>query len=367
MTQLIPRATQREPRQPRRLYYLLGPYNSHHKTWAIEFWQQELQANGQWSAIKIAPIVAGELGDLEPAEQQLIRRLTEAYREGQGHQQRGPFRGRMVVIPSAVLPLVLPFLAATGRFGKLAEGHREKRFEPFEWDGGGPWWPVIEGCEVIAGQLTLRGRLRRGKEDVAIARPLEILAGGLFRKGNKFGEIEAGTAEEWLRSLQQSPEVVVPEKDVAEALTRLTQAPGCPAVELDKKWQQRIGENPPTPSLRVTLRAGDLDLPARLLFSYGSLDIVPDDPHELLFDTGHGKIYRRARSAEREFFARLPGDFDSRGYGILSAEGSALLLDSLAREGWRIGTTDRRVHAGGRFTFGHAHDENCEVVEFQVG
>ena len=100
----------------------------------------------------------------------------------------------------------------------------------------------------------------------------------------------------------------------------------------------------------MTLRTGEYDfLPAQLLFVYGSLDVPPDDPHELLFDTSTGKIFRRARAAEREFAARLPGEFDPRGYGTLPAAGSAQLFDDLAREGWRIATTDRKVHAGGRF------------------
>ncbi len=352
MNQMIPRIHQTEPRHQRRLIYSLGTFNSHQKTWTLEFWQQELQANGQWSALKMANVAGSELGDLEPGEQLLIRRLFESYREGRG-DQRGRdnnFRGRMVAVPASILPLLLPALAATGRFGRIVEPQREKRFEAYEWDAGGPWWPVIEGCEVIPGQLTLRGRLRRGNEDVPITRHFEILPGGIFRRGNRFAEVEAGASEEWLRALQQSPEIAVPEKDAAEALTRLTQAPACPAVELDRRWQQRIGEAPPTPALRVTLRPGDLDLPARLLFGYGSLDIAPDDPHDMLFDTTGGKIFRRARNAEKEFIGRLPGDFDARGYGILSAEGSAQLLDDLAREGWRIGTTDRRVHGGGNFT-----------------
>jgi superfamily II DNA or RNA helicase len=352
MASLIPRLSLHGPKYPRRLIYALGPYNSHHKTWVIEFWQQELQANGQWSVLKMANVASGELADLDPGEQQLLRRLFESFRDGRGEQRaRGDhFRGRMVVVPSSILPLLLPALAMTGRFGKIVEPQREKRFEAYEWDTGGPWWPVIEGCEVIPGQLTLRGRLRRGNEDLPISRQLDILPGGIFRRGNKFAEIEAGSSDEWLKSLQQTPEIVVPEKEVAEALTKLTQAPACPAVELDRRWQQRIGEAPPQPALRVTLRPGDLDLPARLLFGYGSLDIAPDDPHEMLFDTAQGKVFRRARSAERDFVARLPGDFDARGYGILSAEGSAQLLDDLAREGWRIGTTDRRVHGGGTFT-----------------
>jgi len=349
---LIPKLPLVEPRLPRRLFYVLGAYNTHQKTWALEFWQQEMQANGQWSVLKVAPLVATEVGDLEPIEQQLLRRLFEAYREGRSDRTRGQqiFRGRMVSVPSAVLPLLLPTLIATGRFGKIADPNHHKRFEPYEWDSAGPWWLVIEGCEALPGHLTLRGRLRRGSEDLPITRFLEILPGGLFLRGNRLAEIEAAASEEWLKSLQQAPEIVVPEREVAEALTLLAKAPGSPALELDKKWQQRIGEAPPIPSLRVTLRTGDFDLPAQLLFGYGSLDISPDDPHELLFDTPNGKIFRRARAAERDFTSRLPGEFDTRGYGILPAEGSAHLLESLAADGWRISTTDRRIHSGGRFT-----------------
>ncbi len=195
----------------------------------------------------------------------------------------------------------------------------------------------------------MRGRLRRGEEDLPLGRSHEVLQGGLFRRGNLLAELDEGAAEEWLRSLQYAPEIVVPETEVAEALTKLAQAPASPAVELDAAWQRRIAAERPLPALRLALEPGELLLPARLRLVYGEIEIPPDDPRDLLFDAEHNRMFRRTREVEKEFAARLPFPLDAAGAGVLPAEDFAALVAELAQEGWLIGTDGKKVRAGGRF------------------
>jgi len=348
---VIPPRAQHEPKRPRRIYYSLGNFSIYYKTWEVEFWKQELLMNGSWGVIKTAVLVENELADLEPEEELLVRRLLEAHREPWSAPPENHLRARIVSIPGSVLPLLLPSLVATGRFGKMVHSGSSKKFELWQWDAGGPWRLALEGSEEgEPGSLTLRGRLRRGEEDKPLSRQFEILAGGLYRHGNTLAELEIGSSTRWFHALQVMPEIVVPEKEVPEALTLIAQAQASPAVELDKKWQQRIEEEPPNPALRLTLRAGNSAVPAQLLYLYGGVEAKPDDPRELLFDSGSNKMHRRSRSAEKALEARLPFELDAHGAGDIPTDTFGSLVEELASEGWRIGTADQDVRLGGKFS-----------------
>ena len=347
LTMVIPPPSQREPRKPRRLYYSLGSFSGYERTWNLEFWQQEQLMAGGWGVLKPASLVSNELADLPPLERQLVRRLFDAHREAWAQPAEEPQRSRLVAVPRHLLPLLLPALAATGRFGKADAV--KKKFTLYEWDAGGPWRLTIEGSEAQEGSLSLRGRLRREEQELPLSRRIALMPGGLFRHGQRLAELDADTDERWLQALQNAPEIVVPAAEVPEALTRLAQAPASPAVELDRKWNERITEQKPAPALRLELRAGGGAVPVQLLYLYGELEIPPDDPRELLFDSGKNQMFRRHRDSEKEWAARLPIELDHHGAGSLPAEIFAQVLSELAAEGWRIGTRDQKLRSGGRF------------------
>jgi superfamily II DNA or RNA helicase len=352
LAMVIPHRAQRDPKRPRRIYYFLGPFDSLLRTYSLEFWQQELLATGKWGVLKTAWLQANELADLPPAERQLVKRLFEAHREIWMEPPREPLRARMVALPSSILPLLLPSFAATGRFGRrLAEGKggEGKKYDLLEWDAGGPWRLAIEGGSAEGEGLALRARLRREGEELPFSQLEEILPGGLFRRGNRLAELEPGTAEEWLRSLRHAPEIVVPEAEVAEALTRLAEVPASPAVELDDAWQRKIAAEKPLPGLRLDLEPGGAFLPVRLLFVYGGVEVSPGDPRQLVFSSAENKLFRRARELEKQLAERLPAVIDEAFEGLLPAEDSAALLEELAAEGWLIGAGDKKLRSGGRF------------------
>lgn len=342
LKKLQPRPETRSPAKKRRLYYSLDTYNRYYSAYELSFWIVEEKQSGGWGILKSAPVSSNELGDLEPSERLLLRQLVRANPDT---WNRGTFHLRNVSVAPEILGLLLPALAATGRFGRVDTRSRE--FEALTFDAGGPWDLVFEGRDEN-GDLSLQGRLRRGETESLALTSVDLLPGGFFRRGAVLGQVEASVSDAWLAALRAAPPVVVPAGEVEDALSLLGETVEAPTVELDAGWQERIEAGSPRPALRLQ-QAPDR-IAARLFFLYGATEIAPDDPREILRPEGQDRWMRRARPAENELAARLPFPLDERGIGEPPPpEALASLLETLAAEGWLIGVGRQEVRTGGSF------------------
>ncbi len=152
-----------QPERPRQLFYCLTGYDRYQDSHEIEFWIREKKRDGQWGVLKLANLESNVLAGPSArgnhagaaAPQGAARHWSSV---------RDNFRMRKVDLRSQVLAMMIPALAATGRFGRLKEIGRERVFEPLAWDRGGPWRLVFEGRDA-GGDLELVPRLRRGDSE----------------------------------------------------------------------------------------------------------------------------------------------------------------------------------------------------------
>jgi superfamily II DNA or RNA helicase len=163
----------------------------------------------------------------------------------------------------------------------------------------------------------------------------------------------------WLTLLRGLGELVIPEKEVAQALSELLDLPALPRLEIPEELGLSEEASPPEP--RLTLEPAPtpagLHAPfvADLSFDYGPLRVRAEDSRAAILDSQKGTLSRRDLDREHAALVRLLElgltAVEAAGGGVQALELDPrklpAVLEPLLAEGWSVEVQGRSVRPPG--------------------
>ncbi len=256
------------------------------------------------------------------------RRRKAPSRRGPNKHAGGPSKHsegiRRVRLPQQLYESVLPHLCSQGKLGWW-DGRVHSNLHPLWWDAGTAWKLGLHLDINRSGGARLRGRLEREGENVPLSDPVLLLVPGgsnsaAARNGagpslvvfaESIGRLALDPARDlpWLNLLRDAGEIVIPMKDVEEALTELMELPALPHFEIPGELDLEEENSPPQPRLVLEPAAGSArinpPLVAELSFDYGPLRVSAEDARSSIVDWQRRTLLRRDQDSEYAALVRL--------------------------------------------------------------
>ena len=258
----------------------------------------------------------------------LVTELPADSRRRKTPSRRGPNKHtggiRRLRLPQQLYESVLPNLCNQGRLGWW-DGRVQSNLHPLWWDAGTAWNLALHLELIDSSSARLRGRLEREGETVPLSDPVLLLAPGSSDVAANRGEVgpslvvfaesigrltlEPARDVPWLSLLRESGEIVIPMKDIEDALTELMELPALPGFEIPKELDLEGEDSPPQPRLVLEPAAGSArinpPLEAQLSFDYGSLSVSAEDSRSSIVDWQERTFLRRDQDSEYAALVRL--------------------------------------------------------------
>ncbi len=289
--------------------------------------------------------------------------------------RRGPKKPagiRRLRLPQQLYDSVLPHLCSQGALGWW-DGRVQNNLHPLWWDAGTAWRLALYLDIHKDGSTRLRGRLERESETVPLSDPVLVLApGGQNANGfpasegsgpalvvfaESIGRLDLKPARDlpWLNLLREAGEIVIPMKDVEEALTELMAMPALPRLDIPDALDLAEEASPPQPHLVLEPAAGSArinpPLEAELAFEYGALRISAEDARSSVVDWEERTLLRRDLEREHAALVRLlelgfqpvqaaQGDVQALELAPRDLPG---VIEPLLTEGWAVEVQGRTV------------------------
>jgi hypothetical protein len=261
------------------------------------------------------------------------------------------------VLREGLVELLLPDLCAEGRC-VLRQGARRDEFVPVGWDDGPAWKLVLLCAREGAGDLVVRGSLRRGDDVHDLAEPDFLTREGILLRNGRFARWTGGRSFGWVVVLRRDGELRVPASGIARLLDALVAGAVDCEVELPEDVAVTETGSPPVPLLRLALRAEAPGRPLQafgtLAFAYDGREVVWGEPGGLL-RAGPVRLVRRDGAAEAEAATHLgrvgltpvpASDGRSASFAIDPARIPDVVRE-LVTARWRVEAEGRQVRAGG--------------------
>jgi len=242
------------------------------------------------------------------------------------------------LLSEALADVILPVLAASGRFVLWDGQDRTQLPAPCRWDDGGPWTVRYTLTREEEGRAYhLRGRFERGEERLDLSAPEIALAPGLLILQGRVSRFTAPGDFRWLGYLRRRGAVRVPAKEIEPFLAGLFALRETIPVELPAAL--KIKETDVAPRPRLQLAPGEGRLIGTVTFDYDGWRVEARDPREFIFKSVARGLVRRRREAERAELdhlktLNLKGDADSS-YDVEPGRLAAVVA-ALAPRGWRV-------------------------------
>ncbi|MCP4205164.1 MAG: DEAD/DEAH box helicase family protein [bacterium] len=258
----------------------------------------------------------------------LITELSADSRRRKASSRRGPNKNsdgiRRLRLPQKLYEAVLPHLCNQGKLGWW-DGRVQSNLHPLWWDAGTAWHLALHLDVNASGGARLHGHLEREGETVPLKDPVLLLVpGGSDSTTDKNGSgpslvvfaesigrlaLEAARDLPWLNLLRNTGEIVIPTKDVEEALTEMLELPALPRFEIPEELELEGEDSPPQPRLVLEPAAGSArinpPLEAELSFDYGSLRVGAEDSRSSVVDWQERTLLRRDQDSEYAALVRL--------------------------------------------------------------
>jgi superfamily II DNA or RNA helicase len=277
-------------------------------------------------------------------------------------------------LPPRLYEAVLPRLCARGLLGWW-DGRNPVDSPPLLWDDGPPWRLALRLQVPGAGAARLSGALERDGasegeiQRVPLSATVAVLGIGISLNGSEpppalalfpetLARMEASPARDlpWLALLRDTGELVVPQEELAEALTSLLELPALPPLETPDGLQ--LSGEPAKPVPKLVLEPDPAPawtnppLLAQLSFLYGGAQVSAGDPRPAVIDPEGQRFLRRDIDAEHRYLVRLLElgfkpvvSASGQGHGLeLNPRDLPGVAEPLLREGWAVevhGTTLR--------------------------
>jgi superfamily II DNA or RNA helicase len=246
----------------------------------------------------------------------VITALATAAKTRQSRARRGKQKNTRLQrfrLPRRLHEPVLSHLASAGALGSW-DGRRLSDEDTLVWDNGRSWRLSLR-LAAAAGGAKLAGSLERNGDSVPLSAPLLILATdtagrSLIIFAESIGRLSATESElHWINLLRDAREIVIPERDLEDALTELLEIPGLPRLEIPDELRAAEETSPPRPRLVLTKDAASVlpnaPLLAELSFLYGELEISARDARPTVIEWPGPTLLRRDMDREHELLVRL--------------------------------------------------------------
>lgn len=311
----------------------------------------------------IAPASVAELPD--GPERRLLALLLSTPLDDGTHlvQARGSTRhlvSRMQfsrsAVPSGTWDVVLPALAATGRFevgANLPSGART-----LSYDDGPPFRFELSLARQGRGGrgFLLRGVLVRAGQVRALDEALLVLPDGLAVFPGRVARLALASPEEahWLRFLRGTPGIACGEHEDEALLAELIACAGLPRLTVAAGFPWQLAQ--PVPEPRITFLEPGLRgrmIVGEVTFQYGVHAFPPRPKPSGHLDRERKEIVLRDAVLERRLLARLgqlgarPEEGGAPGELAVRASDLSRVVRVLAGEGWFVVAHGRRVRAPG--------------------
>jgi superfamily II DNA or RNA helicase len=246
----------------------------------------------------------------------------------------------------ALWEILLPWMCATGRCA-LRTPADDNAATPLEWDEGEPW-EVCLRVALAEGRkyYQLAGLLKRGNEEMALAQPELIVAGGLVFYGGRVARLNDFGAFAWISLLRARSSIVFARSDADEFLDELIRLPRQPPIDLPDELRFETVAVAPKPSLVIKSAKhspwGRDSVVGELSFNYESSRIAAHLTQRSVYQKDQRRVIRRdpqAEAAAQGRLAELGFRTVQRSAGAaleLPAERVPRVVRALAQEGWCV-------------------------------
>ncbi len=310
---------------------------------------RDLKKNGAYSRNTKASIKRDQIAAMPVRED---RDTLAAMAGGSDYFYYNPWNGadlgsqRRLVHPIA--STVMRMASRTGRLFIRVSGASDD-FTPLEWDDGGEWQFLLE-MRAAPNGWEATGVFRRGEERLPMEEVAMLTPGGLvFSQGPGRPARVAPMSEDspfaWIRSLQQTGPIAVPEKDRDAFLAQVLAARTLPRLELPEEIRFEEVTLDPKPCLTIRDRldrtAGPLS--AELSFQYGEYSAPALSGGRGWYNTEARRFSRRnpqAESAATELLAQAGARLDAPSWREphweIAPKKLPRVVRTLVESGWHI-------------------------------
>ena len=339
----------------------------------LDVFTQRLGTGGKPGKLKRSGVEAEQLSQIllpkgAPKESAdglpVVTALAAAAKPRQSRARRGKqSNGRIArfQLPRQLHESVLAHLASAGVLGSW-DGRRLSCGTTLSWDSGRPWHLSLRLAAAAGGAIQLCGSLVRNGESVPLTAPLLILptetAGrSLVVFADSIAPLETTGESElhWITMLRDAREIVIPAKDLEDALTELLAIPDLPRLEVPDELRAAEETSPPRPRLMLRKDAASMlpnaPLLAELSFLYGDLEVSARDARPTVIEWPGPTLLRRDMDGEHQLLVRLleagvepvPG---SREHELeLRPQQVPAAAEALLLEGWEVQVSGASVRA----------------------
>jgi superfamily II DNA or RNA helicase len=258
-------------------------------------------------------------------------------------------------LPRSLYEPVLSHLSQNGALGWW-DGSRPSGGQDIAWDRGRPWHLALRLEPTSGAAMRLAGTLERNGDSVPLSEPLLILSTGestrpLIVFSDSIARLASAGDLRWIDMLRGSRDIIIPAKDLQEALAELSEIPDLPRLEVPEELGFEEETSPHRP--RLVFEKGDsvlrnAPLAAELSFLYGDIEVKASDARTTIVDDSGHTLLRRDMAQEHKSLVRLleAGARPVAGGQSLEVDPREVpaVAEPLLREGWDIelqGTTLR--------------------------
>ena len=290
------------------------------------------------------------------------RRKTKS-RKGKAKAAEGI---RRLVLPSSLWEAVLPHLCSQGALGWW-DGRATTNLHPLRWRSGSRWQLALDLEVNSGGGGRISGGLVRKDEIVPLDDPVLILVHGdadapqggpaLVVFDGTIGLLELDRRRDlpWIDLLRSNGDLMIPKRDVEEAVTELFEMPALPQFSIPDELDLRQESSPPQPRLVLDQSAPstqvELPLSADLSFDYSGVTVLADDARSSIVDWEERTFLRRDLDSEHAALVRLlevgvkaagAGGGDIHGLEV-NPRDLPNVIEPLLNEGWAVEVQGRSV------------------------
>ena len=338
-------------RSERVLHYFIDAANTlANSELIVQIGLTERKMDGAWGKLKLKRFNRHDVGSLSDNRD---RRILTTLLGAQDHPSYGYSSYSANASSSSDYPLtpalweiVLPWMCATGRC-VLRPSANENPLTPLEWDDGEAW-EICLRVALTEGRKNYRlvGLLKRGSDEMSLAQPELIVAGGLVFYGSRVARLNDFGAFAWISLLRARSSIVFARSDADEFLDELIRLPRLPGIDLPDELHFETIAVAPKPSLVIKSAKhsawGRDSVVGELSFNYESSRVAANLTQHSVYQKDQRRVIRRDPQAENAAQARLT----ELGFRTVQRSADAALelpaervprvVRALAQEGWRV-------------------------------
>lgn len=328
----------------------------------IEFVKRTVKRNGKLGVSSLWSVSADDIETLtDAADREILMLLLGSKRSDDPYNYRSYYRtmgSSSCELSEAVLPLILPKLAATGRFGWVP-GIDPRSEEPriLQWDDGPPWkFKLCLSPPAGRAGRSIVPKLYREGQQADIGKVLLAFT-GVVMFPQQIGLLDRSVLPQMIASARRLGEIHLPAGQEDALVAEVLNSRGLPPIELpdDLKWEQVHTEPRPGVQIGPVSIGPTTWLIGKLSYDYAGLIVEEGDERQFVHDAKDRRIvYRdtqREQAALKELFklGATPTSYAERYYGTFKVgrKDFAPLVVGLSQAGWQVEAEGYRLRRPG--------------------